>query len=80
MVNIRIQIFTRQTVSRDSIPDHTAQFIQAFHNGDLVSHQLQVVSCSQAAGTAAHNGYFFARIRQAFRSRNLSDMFCCIAF
>ena len=45
-IDIIVQTVFRQTVVRDTIAEHTAKFRQHLKYGCLVSHQLQIVSCT----------------------------------
>ena len=75
MLNVRVQIFPRQAVGRNPVPQHAAQLVQTFHDRDLVPHELQVIRRRQAAGAAADDGDPFARFRQALRRGDVLGIF-----
>ena len=45
-VDIVIKTLLWQTVVRDAVAEHAAQFREHFKNGGLMSHELQVISCA----------------------------------
>ena len=45
-VDIVIETLLWQTVVRDAVAEHAAQFREHFKNGGLMSHELQIISCA----------------------------------
>ena len=52
-IDIILQALPRQTIAWNSIQEHAAEFLTFFKYSGLMSHQLQIISSAQAAGTAA---------------------------
>ena len=57
---ILIQSFSWQTIAWNAITEHTTQFFILFKYFYMMSHQCQIISRAQTAGTAAQNGNFLS--------------------
>ena len=77
-INIFLQTFSGQTVAGNTIPKHSAQILSLFEDGCLMPHQLQIVRCRKAGGTAADNGNLLARGSRLRRRINLAAVIHCI--
>ena len=69
-VQILLQTFTREAVSRNAVAQHAAELALFFKHNCMMSHQLQVVGCGHTAGAAADDGDTFVGSRLLFGQRN----------
>ena len=65
-VGILLKLIFRQTVVRDAVAEHTAEFRKHLENGDLVSHQLKIVSGGKSGRTATDDCDFLSGRRSTW--------------
>ena len=70
--DLAVQLFPWETVAGNTVPHHAPQLLALFVDGDLVSHEGQVIGGGQTAGAAADNGYVLAGRLCRLRLGNLT--------